>query len=753
VPEAPESVVATAGDGQVLVSWTAPADPDHEITHYSVATTPVPDENVVIYSGTTATVQGLTNGGTYTFTVAAINAVGAGPATASAAVMPAPEIPFDVTPVAIENTASALDDGWRRGPFMEIYVRAYRDASGDGEGDLDGIIEKLDYLQELGVRGIWLMPMMPSQDNDHGYMVTNYRDVHPDYGSLAKLDALLAAAHARGIGVIIDYVLNHSAKRHPGFVASSTSTSDPWRDWYIWSPEHLPGWTSVSGGDPWRPSTPTSSWYYASFIDDMPDFNWNNQDVTAYHQNSFRYWLNRGVDGFRIDAAQLLVENGPGAVNDQPGTLAVLADLRGIVDGYTNRYLVCEAPGSPSLYAIANLCGSAFGFALGTYTAPGGSRAQGQQMVLAALGDPASTSAVARHPYESPVGKLSTLLANHDHFAGKRLWETFGGDTPPYRLAAATLLLMPGTPFLYYGEEIGMAEVPLADQLTDFRQRGPMSWTGDRDNAGFSALPELDGPRAVTDPAYKYIKPVPNVATANVAAELDDPASLLTHYRALIALRNAHPALSRGNYRQLMQNGASFVFSRSHADEEILVAVNYQRSSTITALQVSDGAATYTPLFAYGTTPGTVTTDSAGATSLAMPAQSVQVFHRARASTPFGVDVYLRGSMNDWADPPPPAARLAYDGQAIYHLTVPLTAGDHIFKVAPADWSTPMLNLGAVGGRAIALDEPLVLEHTGWRDGGVGADVHLTAPSDGDYRFSVDATNVLAPVLVVTRLP
>lgn len=743
--------MATPGDGQVTLSWTAPPDPDHEITHYSVGTTPSPDQDVVVLAGTTAVVKGLTNGGTYTFTVTASNPLGAGPPAVSAAVMPAPEIPFDTAPVAVESTASALDDGWRRGPFMQIYVRAYRDANGDGEGDLDGVIEKLDYLQELGVRGIWLMPMMPSQDNDHGYMVTNYRDVHPDYGSLAKLDALLAAAHARGIGVIIDYVLNHSAKQHPGFIASSASTGDAWRDWYVWSPVHLPGWTSVSGGDPWRQSAATRSWYYASFIEEMPDFNWNHQDVLAYHQSSLRYWLNRGVDGVRIDAAQLLVENGATAINDQPETLAVLASLRAIVDGYANRYMVCEAPGSPSLYAIGNVCGGAFGFALGTYAPPRGAQARGQQMVLAALGDPTSTSALARAPYDTPIGKLSTLLANHDHFAGRRLWETFGGDTPPYRLAAATLLLMPGTPFLYYGEEIGMAEVPLADQVTDYRLRGPMSWTADRGNAGFSSLPELDGPRAVTAPAYKYMRPVPNVATANVAAEQDDPASLLAHYRTLIALRHAHPALSRGNYRLMAQSGASYVFARSHADEEILVAVNYERSDLIVALPATSDAATYAPLLAYGAAPTTVTTSAAGAT-LALPAQSVQVFHRARASTPFAVDVYLRGSMHGWADPPPPDARLAYDGTDAYHVTVHLTAGDYLFKLAPADWSAP-LNFGAVGGRDIALDRPLVLEHTGWRDGGVGADVHLVAPSDGDYRFSVDATNVLAPVLTVTRLP
>jgi glycosidase len=659
--------------------------------------------------------------------------------------------PFDTSPVAVESTSSALDDSWRLGPFMEIYVRAYRDSNGDGEGDLEGVIEKLDYLEALGVRGLWLMPITASQDNDHGYMVTDYRAIHPDYGSIESLDALLAAAHARGIGVIMDYVVNHSAKQHPGFVAAAASASSTWRDWYVWSPSHMAGWSSVSNEDPWRPSPAAAGWYYASFIADMPDFNWKNPEVAAYHQSSFRYWLNRGVDGFRIDAAQLLVENGPLAVADQPETLTALAGLRGVVDGYANRFMVCEAPGAPRSYAIGNVCGGAFGFATSGHATPTG-EARGQQMVLAALGDPVSTSAVAQSPYSAPIGKLSTLLANHDRFAGQRLWNTFGGDTPGYRLAAATLMLMPGIPFLYYGEEIGMAEIALADPLTDYHQRGAMSWTADPGNAGFSSLPQLDGPRAVSDPAYKYLKPAPNVATANVAAETADPGSLLSHYRALIALRNAHAALSRGSYRLLASDGASMVFSRGHADEEVIVAINYQRTGALIAVQGIAGGAAYAPLFAYGTAPATLTADASGTASLAMPAQSVQVFGLARRSTPFGVDMYVRGSMNDWADPPPPSARLVYDGDTSYDLTLHLTAGDYIFKIAPADWSA-MLNFGAVGGRTLVIGSPLALEQTGWRDGGSGADLRLNAPRDGDYRFSIDATNVLAPRVTVAHVP
>lgn len=662
-----------------------------------------------------------------------------------------PPPPFDRSPVAVENPSSALDDSWRLGPFMEIYVRAYKDSNGDGEGDLAGLIEKLDYLQQLGVRGLWLLPITASQDNDHGYMVTDYRAVHPDYGSAEDLDALLAAAHARGIGVILDYVVNHSGRRHPAFIAAASEPSSPLRDWYVWSASHMAGWTSVSDTDPWRLSG--TGWYYAAFIADMPDFNWKNPDVAAYHQSSFRSWLNRGVDGFRIDAAQLLVENGPHATVDQPETLAALAGLRGVVDDYANRFMVCEAPGAPSTYAAGSVCGGAFDFTTSGYQPPTGDPAYGQQIVLAALGDPVSTRSVAQHPYTVPIGKLAPLLANHDRFAGKRLWDTFGGDTPGYRLAAATLMLVPGIPFLYYGEEIGMAEIPLADPFTDFHQRGAMSWTGDRGNAGFSSASQLDGPRAIGDPAYRYLRPAPNVATANVATEAGDPGSLLSHYRALIALRNAHAALSRGSYELLATTDASMVFRRGHADEEVVVAINYGSTAALAPIAGLAASASYASLFAYGAVRTTVTTDARGNASLALPPQSVQVLGLARASTPFGIAMYVRGSMHAWADPPPASAQLVYDGGASYRQTFHLDAGDYLFKVAPADWSLPMLNFGAVDGRTLVLGKPLVLEQTAWNNGGVGADVHLNAPSAGDYRFSVDATNVLAPQVTVTRLP
>jgi hypothetical protein len=279
-----------------------------------------------------------------------------------------------------------------------------------------------------------------------------------------------------------------------------------------------------------------------------------------------------------------------------------------------------------------------------------------------------------------------------------------------------------------------------------------MSWTGDQGNAGFSSMPLLDGPRAVTDPAYKYLKPAPNVATANVAAEIGDPASLLSHYRTLIALRSTHAALSRGGYRLLANDGASMVFSRSHADEEVLVAINYRSVGGLVVLQGITGGADYTSQFAYGAAPTTLTTSASGNASLAMPPQSVQVFGLARRSTPFGIDMYVRGSMNGWVDPPPSSAQLVYDGHATYDQTFHLIAGEHIFKVAPADWSVPMLNFGALDSRTLVIDSPLVLEQTGWQDGGIGADVHLNAPSEGDYRFSIDATNVLAPLLTVTKL-
>lgn len=744
LPGAPSDVVATAGDGRAEVRWTRPgSDGGSAITGYTVVASPGGQRAVA--TDTSAIVAGLTNGGTYTFTVSATTGVGTGPASPPCtAVMPSPAVAFDTSDVPVGNTASALDPSWKWGPFMHVFVRAYRDSNGDGEGDLAGLVEKLDYLKALGIRGILLLPVHPNQDRDHGYLTTNYRDVAPDYGSLADLDGLIAEAHARGMGILLDEVIQYSGASHPGFVSASGAAESPWRDWYVWSPGD-PGW-----GFAWWPAA--TGWYYGYFGQANPAFEWHSPAVRAYHQNTLRYWLNRGVDGFRIDAVQVLAENGPNAYADQPEAFQAAAELRQVVDRYQNRLLLCEAPWAPAAYAGSDVCGGGFLFSLAWGQRDDGTYAYVQAAVQAASQRDGAASAINRLAYDpmfAPIGSMGTLLANHDRFAGKRLWNQLGGDTPAYRLAAGTLLLMPGTPFLYYGEEVGMAEtvLPTANPGSDHHQRGVMSWTGDPATAGFSARAVLDGPVSITDPDDKYLAPVPNASDHNVEAEEKDPGSLLGWYRQLIALRAAHDALARGLYQPLTVDGGAWAFERSHGDEDIIVAVNYEAAEK--ALAFMAGPGTYELLAATGAPPSPLTIGDDGSATVTLPPQSLGVYRLGRQAPPLG-DLYVQGTFNGWSAPP--EAHLAYAGANRYQGNVYLPAGAMQFKLANPGWDW-RVNVGIIGGGEVNLGEPRTMEQSWWRNYGGGAEVTFAAPVDGLYQFTLAADDPYRPVLVIEPAP
>jgi glycosidase len=229
---------------------------------------------------------------------------------------------------------------------MEIYVRGYKDSDGDGKGDLQGLISKLDYLQDLGVKGIWLMPVTDSADKDHGYAVKNYRSIETDYGTSADFEQLLAQAHARGIGVIMDYVINHSSSEHPLFKNAASSA----RPFYVWEASKPTGWR-IYGADPWYSIVNTTGYYFAGFGSGMPDFNLTNTAAVSFHHDNLRFWLNKGVDGMRFDAVGNLVENGAGAWEVQPQNHTVMRDVQQLVQSYNQRYLVCEAPAASQAFA------------------------------------------------------------------------------------------------------------------------------------------------------------------------------------------------------------------------------------------------------------------------------------------------------------------------------------------------------------------------------------------------------------------
>lgn len=501
----------------------------------------------------------------------------------------------DVSTVAQASSPSALPAGWQHGAMMEIYVRGYQDSDGDGKGDLKGLISRLDYLKDLGITGLWLMPVTQSQDRDHGYAVTNYRAIEADYGSLADFDELLAQAHARGIGIIIDYVMNHSGAENPLFLNSRHAADNTYRDWYVWNGSAPSNAWNIYGSYPWY-STDTG-WYFAGFWSQMPDFNLRHPQVTAYHHSSLRFWLNRGVDGFRFDAVGNLVENGAAAWENQPENDGVMSAVRQVVAAYPNRYMVCEAPGQPLRFGADGVCGGAFAF--------------GQQTAVidATAGDTAAIASVAAYFSSAPAG-MASFLTNHDSFAGERLWDQVSGNAAEYRLAAATNLLQGRTPFLYYGEEIGMAGG--AGLSGDWKLRTPMSWTDSNLGAGgFSTRAPFRAHSA-------------NVGTNNVAAQAGVAGSLHGFYKDVIALRKSRPSLMTGRYAQPQVAGRVMSFQRIEGSETSVVAFNYGSAIATANLTGLPANAVLRRLWPAG--GANAAADAAGAAQVPMAARSFTVF-------------------------------------------------------------------------------------------------------------------------------
>lgn len=498
-----------------------------------------------------------------------------------------------VEAVTVKDPGSALPANWERsGAFVEIFVRGYKDTNGDGIGDLKGVTASLDYLKDLGVKGIWLMPILESQDHDHGYAVSNYRAIEPAYGSLADFDELLKEAHARGIGVIMDYVMNHSSGLNPIFQNALSGPDNPYRDWYLWEPSKPDGW-NIYGKDPWM-KTP-NGYYFAGFAANMPDWNLTNRAVVDYHLNNLRYWLNRGVDGFRFDAVGNLVENGSEQWESQPQNYVLMREVRALLDQYSQRYMVCEAPADPVGFSKA--CGSAFSFG------------NNKNVVRAGKGNVDAIEAAANYPLHAP-DNIATMLTNHDSFAGRRVFNQTGGNLKTYRLAAATYLTQPGIPFIYYGEEIGMSGGGKGVG-GDAELRTPFSWSGDAKTAGFS-----------TGIPFRELSN--NVAEFNVALEADDPDSLLSFYKNLLRLRSETPALAKGSYEFVNAKGTLLSFQRKTEGSRVLLVFNYGTAEA--SVEVADLPAAISLQGLYPNSAQTLKTNAKGRLSLLLPAQSFVIY-------------------------------------------------------------------------------------------------------------------------------
>ncbi len=462
-----------------------------------------------------------------------------------------------------------LPDGWQRGPFLQIFVRAWRDSNGDGIGDLRGLTQTLDYVQALGIKGLWLMPITPNSDRDHGYASTAYTGIEPAYGTLADFDELVREAARRGIGIIIDYVLNHASAEHPAFVSARSDPNSRTRNWFIWADTKPEGWF-IWDKEPWywAPSQPwwfngpprnlpkppegARDFFFGTFGPHMPDFNLRNPEVVQYHADALAWWLARGLGGFRLDATPHLIENDAANWNDQPESRALTQRLiRPLLDK-GDRYVVCEATTKPEEWARPDVCNGAFAFGLN------------YELMQAVNGSVEAVGKVAQR-YATLPPTMATFLHNHDRFAGERVADQVAGEVAAMRVAAASYLLGPGTPFIYYGEEIGMAGTLCADGTRDCGDRplrGPMSWTADPRTAGFTS-------------GQPFRAPAANVATANVEQGLAEPNSLLETYRGLIRLRNQRPSLNQGRVLRSVAQGSVLLLEREAGGERTLVAINF----------------------------------------------------------------------------------------------------------------------------------------------------------------------------------
>jgi glycosidase len=339
-----------------------------------------------------------------------------------------------------------------------------------------------------------------------------------------------------------------------------------------------------------------TGYYFAGFSEQMPDFNLRNSAVVHWHQDNLRFWLNRGVDGFRFDAVGNLIENGANAWEAQAENHAVMAGVQATLAPYANRFMVCEAPAAPQRFAQPDSCGSAFAF--------------GYQydLISAVKGDVNAVESTAGYWRTAPAGMVG-FASNHDAFAGQRLYDQFTGNSNQMRLAAATYLLQTRSPFIYYGEEIGMAGA--FGLGGDRKLRTPMSWTADPVGAGFT-----------TGTPFRQLSS--NVAQANVAFEDADADSLLNFYRSVIALRQARPSLQRGSYQGASASGALMTFARTLGDEKTIVVFNYGSNSGSLTLNGLTPGATLHRLWPAG--GADLTTNSAGSVAVSQESQSFTVF-------------------------------------------------------------------------------------------------------------------------------
>jgi alpha-glucosidase len=482
---------------------------------------------------------------------------------------------------------------WQTGVVYQIYPRSFADSNSDGIGDLPGITGHLDYLVDLGIDAIWLSPIYPSPMADFGYDVSDYTAVGAEFGTMADFQTLLAEAHRRGIRLIMDLVLNHTSDQHPWFLEATSSRENPKRDWYVWSdgrpgdpPRPPNNWQASFGGRAWTWHAPTQQFYLHSFTQEQPDVNWRNPELRAAMAEVLRFWLDLGVDGFRLDVVNWFVHDDQLRDNpyklgrrpydmqhhlydrNHPQNIPLMREIRQIVDEYPDRMTIgevyTEPPGDPQLVTQYYDKGAGLHMAFN----------------FAFLYSPwdARTFADVVETWEGLLGSdlwPNYTLSNHDQPRALSRYARRGDTVARARVAAALLLTLRGTPFLYYGEEIGMQngriprarlQDPVGKRYWPFNpgrdpERTPMQWSA-APYAGFSSVePWLP----VNDDHHDV----------NVAAQQEQDDSLLHWYRALLRLRRETAVLQQGSYATCQATKDLYIYRRGDGAEQVLVALNF----------------------------------------------------------------------------------------------------------------------------------------------------------------------------------
>ncbi len=479
---------------------------------------------------------------------------------------------------------------WQKNILYQIYPRSFKDSNGDGIGDLPGILEKLDYLKGLGITAVWISPFYPSPMADFGYDISNYTGIHPMFGTMEDFDRLLAEVHKRDLKLILDFVPNHSSEEHQWFKESRSSRDNPKRDWYIWKdpgPDGGPpnNWGSAFGGSGWEYDEATGQYYHHAFLKEQPDLNWRNPEVQAAMFNAMRFWLDKGIDGFRVDVMWHMIkdeqfrDNPPNpeytedkspydkllqAYNtDQFEVHDIVEKMRAVMDEYDERVMIGE------IYLPIDKLVAYYG------QENGGAHLPFNFQLVMTPWDARKIEA-AINEYEGalpPDGWPNWVLGNHDN---SRIATRVGKEQA--KNAAILLLTLRGTPTMYYGDELGMEDVDIPANLVQDPQeknipgkglgrdpeRTPMQWDTS-ENAGFTS-------------GKPWLPLMENFSRVNVKEQEMEKDSMLNFYKKLIQLRNNEPALNIGNYIPVLANGNMLSYLREFSGKRFLIALNLGES-------------------------------------------------------------------------------------------------------------------------------------------------------------------------------